>query len=72
VLVFGDMFSTDSGRSKKLEPRWRGPLTVMSYDNITQNYTVKMDARMYRRREAVFPSSVVKPYKENDSDRFPG
>jgi len=23
VLVFGDMFSTESGRSKKLEPRWR-------------------------------------------------
>jgi len=54
ILVFGDMFSTESGRLKKLELRWCGPFTVLSYDYITQNYTFKMDARMYRRREAVF------------------
>jgi len=72
VLVFGDMFSTESGRSKKLEPRWHGPFEVLSYDDITQNYTVKMNARMYRRREAVFHCSVVKPYRENDDERFPG
>jgi len=48
VLVFRDMFSTESGQLKKLELRWHGPFTVLSYDNITQNYTVKMDARMYR------------------------
>jgi len=72
VLVFGDMLSTESGRSRKLEPRWRAPFEVLGYDDITQNYTVKMDARMYRRREAVFHCSVVKPYRENDDERFPG
>jgi len=72
VLVFGDMFSTESGQSKKLEPPWREPFTVLSYDDITQNYTVKMDARMYHRREAVFYCSVVNSYRENDNERFPG
>jgi len=68
VLVFGDMFSTESGRSRKLEPRWHGPFMVLSYDDVTQNYTVKMNTRMYRWREAVFHCSVVKPYKENDDE----
>jgi len=45
---------------------------VLSYDDITQNYTVKMDPRMYSRREAVFHSSVVKPYREDNDERFPG
>jgi len=45
---------------------------VLRYDDITQNYTVKMDARMYRRREIVFHCSVVKRYRENDDERFPG
>ena len=66
------MFSRESGRSKKLEPRRRGPFTVLSYDDITQNYTVKMDTRTYRRREAVFHGSVVKHYRENYDERFPG
>jgi len=72
VLVFGDMISTESGRSQKLELRWPGPFIVLGYDHITQNYTIKMDARMYRRREAVFHCSVVKPYRENNDERFPG
>jgi len=72
VLVFEDMFSTESGRLKKLEPYWCGRFTVLSYDEITQNYTVKMDARMYCQRKAVFHCSVVKPYRENDDKQFPG
>ena len=66
------MFSTESGQLKKLEPRWHGPFTVLSYDNLTQNYTVKIDARMYRQREATFHCSGVKPYRDNDDERFPG
>ena len=46
-VTFGDMFSTESGRMRKLEPRWRGPFMVLSYHDIKQDYTVKMDARMY-------------------------
>jgi len=72
ILVLGDMFSTESGRSKKLEPSGHGRFTVASYADITQNYRVKMDARMYRRREAVFHCSVLKPYRGNDDERFPG
>ena len=72
VLVFGEMFTTESGRSKKLDARWRGPFSVIGYDEFTQNYTVKMDSRLYRRDTAVFHCSVVKPYKENDDLRFPG
>jgi hypothetical protein len=72
VWVFGDQFKTESGRSKKLQPRWRGPFTVLEYDEDTQNYTVRMDARMYRRKQGVFHCSVVKPFEENDDERFPG
>jgi len=54
VLVFGDMFSTESRGSKKLEPHWGAQFIVLSYDDIMQNYTVKMGAGMYHRREAVF------------------
>jgi len=71
VLGFGDMFSTESGRLKKREPRWREPFTGSGYEDITQNYTFKMDTRMYRRREGVFHCSVVKPYRENDDEGFP-
>jgi len=48
LLVFGDMVSTESSRSKKLEYHCRGLFTVLRYDDIPQKYTVKMDARMYR------------------------
>jgi len=66
------MFFTESGPLKKLDTHWHGPFTVLNYDDITQNYTVKMDARMYRRSEAVLHCLVVKPYKENDDEQFPG
>ena len=71
-LVFGNMFSTESGQSPYLEPCWGGLFIVLSCDDIAQNYTVKIDARMYSGREAVFHSSVVKPYKHNDDEGFPG
>ena len=29
MMVFRDQFATESGRSKKLQPRWRGPFTVL-------------------------------------------
>ena len=31
-----------------------------------------MDARMYHRKEVVFHCFMVKHYKENDDERFPG
>ncbi len=54
VMVYGDQFATQSGRSKKLEPMWRGPFTITKFDEYTENYTVKMDAKMYRRPEGTF------------------
>ena len=66
------MFTTESGRSRKLEAHWRGPFPVLEYDEFTQNYTVKMDSRIYRRDTAVFHCSVVKPYQENNDQLFPG
>ena len=45
---------------------------VLNYDDITQSYTLKMDARMYGQKEAVFNSSEVKPNKENNNESFPG
>ena len=72
VMVFGDQFTTESGRSRKLQPRWRGPFTVLEFDEHTQNYTVSMDSRMYRRQQGVFHCSVIKPYHPNDDSRFPG
>jgi len=42
LMVYGDRFGIESGRSKKLEPRWQEPFQVHVYDAQTQNYTVKM------------------------------
>ena len=67
-----DQFATESGRSRKLQPRWREPFVVAEYDEHTQNYTVSMDSRIYRRQRGVFHCSVVKPYHPNDDERLPG
>ena len=45
---------------------------ILEYDDHKQNYTVKMDARMYRRKQGVFHCSVVKPFYPNDDAKFPG
>ena len=47
VMIFGDQFATESGRSRKLQPLWRGPFIVIQFDEHTQNYTVSMDSRIY-------------------------
>jgi len=72
VMIFGDQFATESGRSRKLQPRWRGHFIVIEFNEHTQNYTVSMDSRIYRRQRGVLHSSVVKPYQPNDDERFPG
>jgi len=72
VMIFGDQFATESGRSRKLQPGWRGPFIVIEFDEHTQNYTVSMDPRIYRPQRGVFHCSVVKPYHPNDDERFPG
>jgi len=71
-MVYGHKFATESGRRKKLEPRWQGPLQVLDYDEQTQNYTVKMDSKIYHTKDAVFPYSMVKKFFPNDNGRFPG
>jgi len=72
VMIFGDQFATESDRSKKLQPRWRALVIVIEFDEHTQNYTVSMDSRIYRRQRGVFHSSVGNPYHPNDDERFPG
>jgi len=72
VMIFGDQFATDSGRSRELQPRWRGPFLVIEFDEPTPNYTVSMDSRIYRRQRGVFHYLVVKPYHPNYDERFPG
>jgi len=72
VMIFGDQFGTESGRSRKLQPRWRGPFIVIEFDEHTQNYTVSMDSRIYRRQRGVFHHSVVKRYHPNHDELFPG
>jgi len=71
-MIYGNQFATESGRTRKLQPRWRGPFTVIEYDDYTQNYTVSMDSRIYRRQKGIFHYSVVKPYHPNDDQQFPG
>jgi len=61
VMIFGDQFATESGRSRKLQARWRGPFIVINFKEHTQNYTVSMDSRIYRRQKGVVHCSVVKP-----------
>ena len=46
VMIFGDPFATESSRSRKLQPRWRGAFIVIKFDEHTQNYTVSMDSRI--------------------------
>ena len=72
VMIFGDQFATESGRFRKLQPRWRGLFIVIKFDEHTQNYTVSIDSRIYRRQKGVFHCSVVKPYHPDDDERFPG
>jgi len=72
IMIFGDQFVTESGESRKLEPGYRGPFIVTEFDEHTQNYTVSMDSRIYRRQKGVFHYSVVKPYQPNYDERFPG
>jgi len=72
VMMFGNQCATESGRSRKFQPRWRGPFIVIEFDEHTQNYTVRMNSRIYRRQRGVFHCSVVKPYHPNDDERFPG
>jgi len=68
VMIFGNQFATESGRSRKLQPRWRGPFVVIEFDEDTKNYKVSMDSRIYRRQRGVFHCSVVKPYHPNDDE----
>ena len=49
-MIFGDQFATESVRSRMQQRRWRGPFVVMEFDKHTQNYTVSMDSRIYRRQ----------------------
>jgi len=72
VMIFGDQFATESGKSRKLQPQWGGPFIVIEFDEHTQNYTVSMDSRIYPRQRGVFHCSGVKPYHPNDDERFPG
>jgi len=72
LMIFGDQFATESGRTRKLQPRWRGPFIIIKFDEHTQKYTVSKDARMFCRQRGVFHSSVVKHYPSNDDERFPG
>ena len=44
LMVYGDRFATESGRSKKLEPLWHGPFQVSDYNEQMQNYSVKMES----------------------------
>jgi len=53
-MVYGNRFATESGRSKKLEPRWQEPFQVLEYDEQTQNYTVKMDSKISAGRRQFF------------------
>jgi len=68
VMIFGDQFATESGRSRKLQPRWRGHFIVIDWDEHTQNSTVSMDSRIYRRQKGVLDCSVVKLYHPNNAE----
>jgi len=72
LMVYGDRCATESGRSKKLRPRWQGPFQVLEDHEKTQNYTVKMDSKICRRKEAVFHCSMVKMFFPNDNGGCPG
>jgi len=72
VMIFGDQFATESGRSRKSQLQWRGPFIILKFEEHTENYTVRMDSRIYQRQRGVFHWSVVKPYHPNDDERGPG
>jgi len=37
VMIFGDQFAMESGRSRKLQPQWRGPFIIIEFDEHTEN-----------------------------------
>ena len=37
VMIFRDQFATESGRSRKLQPRWRGHFVIIGLDEHTKN-----------------------------------
>ena len=57
IMICGDQFATESGRFRKLQPRWRGPFVIVEYDEHTQNYTASMDSRIYQQQRGVSHSS---------------
>jgi len=71
-MIFGNQFATESGRSRKLQPWWRGPFVIIKFDEYTKNYTVSMKSRIYWRQRGVFHCLVVKPYHSNNDQRFSG
>ena len=68
--MYGDRFATKSGRSEKLEPRWQAPFQVLNYDEQMGNDTVKIDSKIYCRKEEVFHCSMVKKFFSNNNGRF--
>ena len=72
VMILGNQFATESGRTRKLQLGWRGPFIIIEFDEPTWTYTVSMDSRIYLRQRGVFHCSVVKPYHPNDNERLPG
>jgi hypothetical protein len=70
VLIYGKAYNPPQGRSRKLQPRWFGPFSIIQYDPETQNYKLDLGNR-YKRQKPWFHSSVLKLYHENDEDKFP-
>jgi len=69
VLVRGRPYTSSPGRSKKLEPRWFGPIKVLEHLPDTDNYKLHLPHRTARQKP-YFHVSSIKEYTENDPDRF--
>jgi len=69
VLVRGRPYTSSPGRSKKLEPRWFGPLKVLEHLPDTDNYRLHLPPPIARHKPYVYVSSL-KEYRENDPNRF--
>jgi len=69
VLVRGPPYTCSRGQSKKLDPRWFGPLKDLQHLPDTDNYKLHLTPRMARHKP-YFHVSSLKEYSENDPNRF--
>jgi hypothetical protein len=72
VFLSTKNISIPKGRARKLVPRFIGPYKITAVHNDSSNVSLELPEDLKRRRvHHTFHSSLVKPFIDNDDERFP-